>query len=79
MPLVVTVLEKQLEDVFLANVPDATADQKTQITAMATAMSAAIDQYIKSATITVTAGIAVQVTVPAGTGATIAPGVGVIS
>ena len=36
-------------------------------------MATAIDDYIKSATITVPAGIAVQVAVPAGTGVTTAP------
>jgi translation initiation factor 2 alpha subunit (eIF-2alpha) len=38
-----------------------------------------IETAIKSGTVTVSAGIAVQVAVPAGTGATTAPGTGTIS
>lgn len=40
---------------------------------IAAKMATAIDEYIKSAIITVPAGIAVQVAVPAGTGVTTAP------
>ena len=79
MPLVVTTLETALENIYLANVPNADAAQKAQAKTMATAMAAAIDAYIRSATVTVPAGVAVQVVVPPGTGATIAPGIAVIT
>lgn len=44
-----------------------------------TAFAAAIAAFIKTATVTTPAGVAVQVTPATGTGATKTPGVGVVS
>ena len=78
MPLVLETLETALENIYLGNVPNADATQKAQAKTMATQMATAIDTYIKSATITVPAGVLVQVAVPAGTGATTGPGIATI-
>ncbi len=45
----VTALEN---NIFNANVPNPTTEQKAQISAMANAWATAIDTYIKSATVT---------------------------
>lgn len=79
MALVVSVLQTSLENAFKANVPDATQEQSSQITAMANAMAVAIDAYIKSGVVTIPLGVPVQ-TVPAtGAGATTAPAIGAIT
>lgn len=72
MPLIKDTLKAQLLAVFLKeNTPDEAADQ----------IAAAIDSYIKTATITIVPGIPVATagTAAAQTGATTGPGTGSIS
>jgi hypothetical protein len=52
MALDKSTLVTALENIFNANVPNPTAEQTTQISAMANAWATAIDTYIKSATVT---------------------------
>jgi len=54
-------------------------EQKQAQEAFCTGLANIIEASIKSATITVSAGIPVVVAVPAGTGATTAPGTGTLS
>jgi hypothetical protein len=79
MTLIITVLEQELEQAYLKNVPHATTDQRAQITQMATDISNAIDAYIRSATVisegTVASAIPVQVVPATGTGATTSTGI----
>lgn len=53
MPLVPATLQTAIEDAYKANVPNATADQLAQISAMASAISIGIDTYIKSGLVSV--------------------------
>ena len=81
MSLVIGTLETAIINAFKANVPNATTLQTSQINALAVSLATAIDDYIKSATVTVNTGIPVSTTGTsvAQTGATTAPGTGSLS
>lgn len=57
----------------------ATVENEGSIDDVASGLSDLIDTYIKSGTVTVPLGVAVQVVPATGTGATTAPGIGAIS
>jgi hypothetical protein len=76
MALVPATLQAQLVAAFDKAQKDKTA---TSQSTLCQDLATAIDAYIKTATVTVPLGVAVQVAVPAGTGATTAPGIGTIS
>ena len=52
MPLVKATLKTALAAIFNANITSPTAEQTAQINAMADGITNAIDDYIKSATVT---------------------------
>ena len=81
MPLVKATLVNDLKAVYNANITDPTDEQTQQINDMANAIATAVDNYIKSATITVAAGIPVTTagSPSAQTGATTAPAIATIS
>jgi hypothetical protein len=86
MPLATQVLEQTLKTKIKAALDEAidensNSDQVKQRFAdnLAKAIADGVDAWIKTATVTTPPGVSVQVAFPAGTGATVAPGVGTIS
>jgi hypothetical protein len=77
MALVKATLQAEL--VSMLNEMTSETDQATGIQNFAGKLATAIDNYIKTATVTVAFPIPVQVAVPAGTGGTTAAGTGTLS
>jgi hypothetical protein len=80
--LIMALVDSTLENAL--NAIDAQAEAAATTTPMThqqynALVAAAISTFIKTATVTTPMGVAVQVTPATGTGATTAPGVGVVS
>lgn len=78
MAIATASLKTAIENAFKANAPSANATQEAQITALATALSDAMETWILTATVTTPLGIPVTVAGPL-VGATTSPGIGTIS
>ncbi len=79
MPLVAAGLSAAMRAALLSD-PETGAVDDTPLTAFCDVLAQAIVTYVvANAVVTVPPGVAVTVAIPAGTGATVAPGVGAIT